>query len=217
MKVVAYNASPRKQWNTAMLLESALKGAASAGAETELIHLYDLNYHGCRSCLECKRIGGQSYGRCALNDDLSPVLDSFKQADAAIFGSPIYFWDVSGELRSFLERLWFPHVMSKDNEFYSTFPHAVNTLFVYTSNMAKNMLRTAGTSRFLTDNEEISTFLFKGTSSSYYCTETLLCEDYTKYVSDELEAQERSRRRSEVFPIQLIEMFELGKKLTENK
>jgi len=51
MKVIALNGSPRKKWNTATLLKHALDGAASKGAETELIHLYDYNYKGCISCL----------------------------------------------------------------------------------------------------------------------------------------------------------------------
>ena len=54
MKVLGFNGSPRKNWNTAMLLEKALEGAASEGAETELIHLYELNYKGCISCFACK-------------------------------------------------------------------------------------------------------------------------------------------------------------------
>jgi len=49
MKVIAFNGSPRKKWNTSTLLEKALEGASSKGAETELIHLYDLNYRGCIS------------------------------------------------------------------------------------------------------------------------------------------------------------------------
>jgi len=55
MKVMAFNGSPRKTWNTATLLEKALEGAASKGAETELIHLYDLNYKGCISCLHARQ------------------------------------------------------------------------------------------------------------------------------------------------------------------
>jgi hypothetical protein len=47
MKVIAFNGSPRKKWNTATLLEKALEGAASQGAETKLIHLYDLDFKGC--------------------------------------------------------------------------------------------------------------------------------------------------------------------------
>ena len=74
MKVMAFNGSPRKKWNTATLLENALEGAASQGAKTELIHLYDLNFKGCISCFACKTKGGKSYGRCAVDDDLAPVL-----------------------------------------------------------------------------------------------------------------------------------------------
>jgi multimeric flavodoxin WrbA len=48
MKIMVFNGSPRKKWNTAILLEKTLEGAASQGAETELIHLYDLNFRGCR-------------------------------------------------------------------------------------------------------------------------------------------------------------------------
>ena len=54
MKVIAVNGSPRKEWNTAAMLEKALAGAADQGAETELIHLYDLKYTGCTSCFACK-------------------------------------------------------------------------------------------------------------------------------------------------------------------
>lgn len=77
MKVYAINGSPRKSWNTAMLLENALKGAAAQGAETELIHLYDLNFKGCTSCFGCKLKGGKSYGKCAMRDDLTPVLENW--------------------------------------------------------------------------------------------------------------------------------------------
>ena len=57
MKTIILNGSPRKDWNTALLLKSAQKGAKSAGAETEYIELFDLSYTGCRSCLACKRKG----------------------------------------------------------------------------------------------------------------------------------------------------------------
>jgi multimeric flavodoxin WrbA len=50
MKIMAFNGSSRKTWNTATLLGKALEGATSQGAETELIHLYDLQYSGCKSC-----------------------------------------------------------------------------------------------------------------------------------------------------------------------
>jgi multimeric flavodoxin WrbA len=69
MKVIAINGSPRKNKNTATLLNKALEGAASQGSETELIHLYDLNFKGCISCFSCKLKSGKNYGKCALKDD----------------------------------------------------------------------------------------------------------------------------------------------------
>jgi len=65
MKVMAINGSPRKNWNTATLLEKALEGAASEGAETEIVHLYDLEFKGCTSCFACKLKGGKSLARCS--------------------------------------------------------------------------------------------------------------------------------------------------------
>jgi multimeric flavodoxin WrbA len=86
MKVMAVNGSPRKTWNTATMLRKALKGAASQGAETELIHLYDLKFTGCTSCFACKIRGGKSYGRCAVKDGLAPILKKVKEADVLILG-----------------------------------------------------------------------------------------------------------------------------------
>ncbi|MDR3193548.1 MAG: NAD(P)H-dependent oxidoreductase, partial [Treponema sp.] len=55
MKAIGINGSPRKGWNTFLLVQEALKGAASRGAETVLVNLYDLAFSGCLSCFECKR------------------------------------------------------------------------------------------------------------------------------------------------------------------
>jgi multimeric flavodoxin WrbA len=105
MEVIAFNGSPRKTWNTATLLKYALEGATSWGAETKLVHLYDLDFKGCRSCFGCKTKGGPSYGRCAIQDDLSPLFKEIETADALILGTPIYIGTVSGEMKSFMERL----------------------------------------------------------------------------------------------------------------
>ena len=80
MKAIAVNGSPRKGWNTDLLLQEALKGAADAGAQTELIQLSDLTFSGCRSCFACKRAGAET-GRCMWKDDLQPVLDKLLSAN----------------------------------------------------------------------------------------------------------------------------------------
>ena len=68
------------------MLEHALEGAASKGAETRLFHLYDLDYKGCISCFACKKKGGKSLGRCATRDGLTPLLEEIRGTDALILG-----------------------------------------------------------------------------------------------------------------------------------
>ena len=89
-------------------VEEPLKALHRQGAETELVHLYDLTFKGCTSCFACKLKGGRSYGKCAMVDGLTPVLDMLATTDALFLGSPIYFGTVTGEMRSFMERLLFP-------------------------------------------------------------------------------------------------------------
>ena len=79
-KVYAINGSPRRNKNTATLLDKVLEGAKEAAPEavTERIDLYGLKYTGCVSCFACKRKDGPSYGRCALRDGLHDVLEKLR-------------------------------------------------------------------------------------------------------------------------------------------
>ena len=76
------NGSPRKNWNTAQLLERAMQGARDSGAECEMVNLYDraLNYKGCMSCFACKVKGGRK-GVCSFPDDLRPVMERAVEAE----------------------------------------------------------------------------------------------------------------------------------------
>ncbi len=96
MHVLAVNGSPRKNRNTAQLLNHALEGARSQGATTELIHLWDIDFRGCSSCFTCKRIGDKGYGICSMKDGLKPVLDKIREVDGLILGSPVYYFSVLG-------------------------------------------------------------------------------------------------------------------------
>ena len=106
--MILLNASPRKNKNTAQMLESAMKGAEEAGAETELVHLYDLDYKGCKSCFACQLKNAKTDSVCAIRDGLRPLLEKAREADVIVIGSPVYFSYPTGETRSFLERLIFP-------------------------------------------------------------------------------------------------------------
>jgi multimeric flavodoxin WrbA len=140
MKIVAFNGSPRKTWNTATLLNKALEGAASQDAETELIHIYDLNYKGCRACNACKTINGSSYGKCVIQDDLTPIYQKVEKADGVIFGSPVYFGRESGEMATFLDRLLFPYLVYSEPQ-QTLFPKKLNTGLIYTMNANEEQLK----------------------------------------------------------------------------
>ena len=74
LKALFVNGSSRKMNNTGQMLESAMKGASDAGAETTLVHLRDVNFTGCKSCFACHLKDAKTDGVCALKDDLRPVL-----------------------------------------------------------------------------------------------------------------------------------------------
>jgi multimeric flavodoxin WrbA len=213
MKVIAINGSPRKKCNTATLLKNALEGAESEGAETELIHLYDLNYKGCKSCFSCKIKGGKSYGRCAVNDDLTSIFRKVEESDALILGSPIYLGTVTGEMRSFMERLIYPY-LTYNNPPKSLFPKKINTGFIYTMNVKKEQVKESGYNLIFATNEYYFKLIF-GDSESLLSFDTYQFKDYSKVVSDRFDAEEKAKTRREVFPEDCKRAFEMGTKFAQ--
>jgi len=211
MKLLAFNGSPRKKWNTATLLEHALKGAKSEGAKTELIHLYDLDYKGCTSCFACKRIGGKSYGHCAMKDELRPVLKKVAAADAILIGSPIYYGITTGETRCFLERLMFPYSVY-DKERSTLFGRKIQTGFIYTAGANEEMVRERGFDRNAELTEMAMARIF-GHCESMFVTDTLQFDDYSKYVSTLFDPEEKKKRRDEQFPKDCKKAYNLGARL----
>ncbi len=211
MKVLAFNGSPRKKWNTATLLNKALEGAAAQGAETELIHLYDLNFKGCMSCFACKTKGGKSYGKCAANDELTPILERVEAADSIILGSPIYFGAVSGEMKSFMERLLCPYFTYTDPP-QSLFPKKINTGFIYTMNVKEEQMKDYGLDKYFGFNEMLLRMIF-GASETICSFDTYQFEDYSKVVANRFDPEKKAKRREEIFPDDCRKAFDLGKRL----
>ena len=133
MKVLALNGSARKDWNTAKMLQAALEGAKDAGAEVKMVDLFDLNYKGCHGCAACKLLGGKYYGACAQQDDLTEILEEAKNADVLLLGSPIYFGDVTGMVRNFIERFLFP-TLTYSKDMHRLYSKKVKVGLVYTYN-----------------------------------------------------------------------------------
>ena len=100
MKIVVLLGSPRQGGNSSMIAERFLKTAVSLGAETEAFELNRLTFRGCQGCYACKK----TLERCILDDDLTPVLDAVKDADLVVMASPVYFGDVTSQLKGFIDR-----------------------------------------------------------------------------------------------------------------
>ena len=210
IKVIAVNGSPRKKWNTATLLERALEGAASRGAETELVHLYDLKFKGCVSCFSCKTIDGPSYGKCVVKDDLTPLLKAIPDVHALILGSPIYYGTVTGEMRSFMERLFFPYSPYIDPP-GSLFPGKISTGFIYTLGATEEMAKERGFNHHINWNEMIMERIF-GASESLCSYDTYQFKDYSKVFAPRFDPQKKAQRRREVFPLDCAKAFEMGER-----
>ena len=208
MKVMAFNGSPRKKWNTASLLKEAIEGAASQGAETSLVHLYDFHFKGCISCFACKTRKGKSYGTCAVQDDLTSIYAEIKKANAIILGSPIYFGDVTGELRSFLERLLFPYLVY-DAPPQTLFPKKIRTAWIYTMNAPEEVALQFGYDQLFSRNELVMRMIF-GHSESIMSYDTYQFEDYSKVVANRFDVDKKEKRRREIFPKDCQKAYNLG-------
>lgn len=211
MQVIGINGSPRKQWNTATLVAKALEGAAAQGAQTELIHLYDLDFKGCTSCFACKTRGGKSYGRCAMQDGLTPVLDKIATADALVIGSPVYFGSVTGETRSFMERLLFPY-LTYTVPYGTLFPKKLATAFIYTMNVSEERSREFGYEYFIKSNERYAQLLL-GSAESLCAFDTCQVDDYSKVVIESFDPVHKAKRRAEALPLDCQRAFEMGRRL----
>ena len=211
MKVMAVNGSARKSGNTETLLKKALEGAAAAGAEVEMVHLYDLDFKGCTSCFACKRIGGKSYGKCAMADDLTPILDKILEVDAIVLGSPIYFGNVTGEMRSFMERLVFPYLVY-DKKHSMIFPKKLRNGWIYTMNVPETWLKDLGYEHLFNNNEKLLTRVF-GSSESLIVTDTYQFDDYSKFVSSMFDPEHKAERKREVFPLDCEKAYHMGSRM----
>lgn len=215
MKVLAFNGSPRKNWNTAILLNKALEGASSQGAETELIHLYDLNYKGCISCFACKTKGGKSYGKCPIPDDLAPIFKKVEEADAVILGSPVYLGRITGEMASFLDRLLFQYSVYT-NPPQSLFPKKIPAGFIYTMNVTEEQLKEYGFEQHFIFNENMLRRVF-GDAETLSSFDTYQFDDYSKVVAPRFDPEKKAKRRKEEFPNDCKKAFEMGARFVTEK
>lgn len=208
MKTIILNGSPRKNWNTAMMLREAQKGAESVGAETEYIDLYDLSFTGCRSCLACK-LKDKERCKCFWKDDLSPVIDRIFAADALIVGSPIYLGDVTSQIHALMERLHFCALSYDDYSNY--FTGKVDVGIILTMNAPKSFYSV----EYRKKAKKVSE-IFKalnGDVEVYACCDTLQVSDYSRFNMASFNEEHKKAMREKQFPNDLKKAFEMGTKL----
>jgi Multimeric flavodoxin WrbA len=111
MKVLAINGSPRKEGNTSIMLEWALEEIAKEGLSVETEHIGGKLVHGCKACGACARTQDM---RCIQKDDpVNDLIAKMAEADGLILGSPVYFADLTPELKALIDRAGFVAMFNK--------------------------------------------------------------------------------------------------------
>ncbi len=105
MKVVGFNGSPRKDGNTNILIHKVFHELEKEGVETEFVQLSHKRIHGCIACNKCLE---NKDGRCAVNDDAAnEYIEKISKAQGVVLGSPVYFMDVTPEMKALIDRAGF--------------------------------------------------------------------------------------------------------------
>jgi len=99
MKILGIVCSPRKDGNTEIMIEEALKTAREAGAETDIFLVVGKKIEGCDACGSCHQTG-----KCKIKDDMQPLYEKMEAADGIIFGSPVYFHNYTAQAKAIIDR-----------------------------------------------------------------------------------------------------------------
>lgn len=103
MKVIAFNGSPRKDGNTAMLIKTVFEELNKEGIDTELIQFSGQKINGCIACFQCF---ANKDNKCSVKSDIvNDFIEKVLDADGIILGSPTYFFNVTSEMKAFMDRL----------------------------------------------------------------------------------------------------------------
>lgn len=121
-KIIALNGSGRKNGNSASLLKAFLEGVQSVSAEIEVeyVDIFDLDYKGCRGCQGCNLKSRREIG-CVQRDGATELLRRMRAADGLVYSSPVYFWELSAQLRALLERYVYPGALDHHQEIFALY------------------------------------------------------------------------------------------------
>ena len=100
--ILILNGSPRKNGTTQSLVNSFIEGGKSSGNEVIELYLNGMNIHGCLACESCQK----NSGNCVQKDDMQLVYDAFEKCDALVLASPMYWGNITGQLKVVIDRLY---------------------------------------------------------------------------------------------------------------
>lgn len=99
-KVFVVSSTFRKNGNSEILANEFARGAKDAGHEVEILYLRDITMGFCKGCLACAKTG-----TCVIKDDMTPLVEKVAEADVLCFATPVYYYSLSGQLKTFLDRV----------------------------------------------------------------------------------------------------------------
>lgn len=206
-KIIIIDGGPRKNFNTAEMLQKFAEGAMSVGDQIEVktVRLYELDYKGCMSCMACK-VKGNASNVCRFKDALTPVLEEVAQADGLVLGSPVYFGDVTGQMRTFLERLAFPWLSY--NDYSLTAPRRMPVVLVETLNGLPERNNSNG---YGTMEPCIAAALGQPEHLNAY--NTYQVKDYSRFELGGFSEEAKRQYRDEHWEADLQRAYEAGRKM----
>jgi multimeric flavodoxin WrbA len=121
-KLLVLSASPRKGGNSDLLCDQFMLGAKEAGNQAEKIFLRDKRINHCFACGACQGNGG----RCVQQDDMAEVLDKMIRADVIVMATPVYFYNMNGQMKTLIDRTYARYTEISDKEMYFIMTAAVS-------------------------------------------------------------------------------------------
>ena len=208
-KVIIIDGGPRKNFNTASMLQKFADGVASVSSDIEVktIRLYGIDYKGCMSCMACK-VKGKASNICKFKDALTPILEDIANADGLVLGSPVYFGDVTGQMRAFLERLTFPWLSY--NDYSITAPKKMPVVLVETMNGTQENNNSQGYGSM-----EYCIKAAHGEPERLIAYNTYQVKNYERFELAGFSEENKRQYREEHWEEDLQKAFDAGKRMAE--
>lgn len=102
MKVIGINSSPKKYGNTHISIKTVTNALVTGGFDAEIVHIGGAPVRGCVDCKKCRK---SANGKCAIDDGTNELIEKCSAADVIVIGSPVYFSNVTPELKAFIDRV----------------------------------------------------------------------------------------------------------------